>query len=89
MVRFHLEAVEAECCVDGGGNRSRAEGRGLTPRSTTLSLKNRRLTCTYQPNCICGMNSPNLGELSSPLFFFSGGHTTISLYISGKLEFFP
>ena len=57
MVRFHLEAVEAECCVDGGGNRSRAEGRGLTPRSRTLSLKNRRLTCTYQPNCICGMNS--------------------------------
>ena len=64
----------------GGGNRSR-EGRGLTPRSRTLSLKNRRLTCTYQPNCICGMNSPNLGELSSPLFFFSGGHTTSFLYI--------
>ena len=88
MVRFHLEAVEAECCVDGGGNRSRAEGRGLTPRSRTLSLKNRRLTCTYQPNCICGMNSPNLGELSSPLFFFLEAIPP-SAYISGKLEFFP
>ena len=71
----------------GGGNRSR-EGRGLTPRSRTLSLKNRRLTCTYQPNCICGMNSPNLGELSSPLFFFLEAIPPAS-YISGKLEFFP
>ena len=65
----------------GGGNRSR-EGRGLTPRSRTLSLKNRRLTCTYQPNCICGMNSPNLGELSSPLFFFWRPYHQLLIYLA-------